>query len=133
MQKPMNFLIVDDNLELSHCLKNYLLDKGYNCSCLADPPEVFEWLDSNQCDAVIMDVKMPQIDGISLTRQVREKHPALPILMSTGLGYKEELLQAALAAGANGYVSKVMGPKSLLIALLRIVNPTPVSVGTKAA
>ena len=118
----MNFLIVDDNRYLNHCLSNYLQDKGHRCSSLSDSSKVIRWLGLNTCDAIILDLKMPQIGGIALAKMVREEHGAIPILIFTGMGYDEEFLQAAVEAGANGYVSKVMGPAALLMALERIVG-----------
>ena len=115
-------LIVDDDRLLSHCLKNYLVENGHICSCLLDSSKVVGWLDRNPCDAVITDIRMPEIDGIALTAMIREKHPTLPILILTGLGYEESLLQAALDAGANSYVSKAMGPKALLMAFLQTIG-----------
>ena len=118
----MNFLIVDDNRYLNHCLSNYLQDKGHHCSSLSDSSKAIRWLGMNACDAVILDLKMPQIGGIALTKMIREVHGAIPILIFTGMGYDEEFLQAAVQAGANGYVSKVMGPAAILMALERIVG-----------
>ena len=71
------------------------------------------WLESNPCDAVILDIGMPKIDGLSLISMIREKHAVLPIVMFTGLGYDEEAMQTARKAGANGYVSKGLGPSKI--------------------
>jgi CheY-like chemotaxis protein len=116
---PKHFLVVEDNPMLSRCLKNYIEEQGHGCTCLLDSTTAIDWLERNACDAVLTDMRMPELDGVALTKLIREKHPALPILISTSLGYDEQLMQAALNAGANGYISKVMGPKALLIALLQ--------------
>ena len=55
----------------------------------------------------------------------RENHPTLPIVMFTGLGYDEEAMKAARKAGANGYVSKGLGPSEIYSALLRVLGQTP--------
>ena len=129
----MNFLIVDDNRYLNHCLSNYLQDKGHRCWSLSDSSKAIRWLGQNPCDAVIIDIKMPQIGGIALTKMIRGEHGAIPILIFTGLGYDEEFLQAAVEAGANGYVSKVMGPAAILMALERIVGQESRPVSGQAA
>ena len=82
------------------------------------------WLDLNACDAIILDIGMPKIDGISLTSMIREKFSALPIVMFTGLGYDEDAMQAARKAGANGYVSKGLGPSEIYSALMRVLSQT---------
>ena len=118
----MNILIIDDNHLLSPSLRDYLLHKGIGATCLFDGKLAAGWLEENPCDAVVMDLKMPDCDGIALTGMLREQHPQLPILIWTGLGYDERLIDRAREAGANGFLSKVMGPKAILISLLQLVD-----------
>lgn len=118
----MNFLVVDDNRLLNRFLTTYLRSKGHSCSSLTDSSKVLGWLDTNACDAIILDIGMPKIDGISLISMIREKFLTLPIVMFTGLGYDEEAMQAARKAGANGYVSKGLGPSEIYSALMRVLT-----------
>lgn len=117
----MNFLVVDDNQLLNRFLTTYLKDKGHQAVALTDGTKVVPWLDVNACDAVILDIGMPKIDGLSLIAMIREKFADLPIVMFTGLGYDEESMQKARKAGANGYVSKGLGPSEIYAALLRVL------------
>jgi DNA-binding response OmpR family regulator len=117
-----HILIVEDDALLRDCIKNYILQHGHICSCASDGSEAIRWLGRNTCDVVLTDIRMPEVDGLTLAKLIREKHPLLPILISTGLGYDEELMQTALRAGANGYMSKAMGPKALLVKLLEIAG-----------
>ena len=128
----MNFLVVDDNRLLNRFLTTYLRSKGHGCSSLTDPTKVVSWLDLNPCDAIILDIGMPKIDGLSLIGMIREKFAAVPIVMFTGLGYDEEAMQAARKAGANGYVSKGLGPSEIYSALMRVLNQTTKAVETAA-
>ena len=128
----MNFLVVDDNRLLNRFLTTYLRGKGHACSSLSDSSKVMNWLDTNACDAIILDIGMPKIDGISLTGMIREKHSTLPIAMFTGLGYDEEAMQAARKAGANGYVSKGLGPSEIYSALMRVLNQAALPAGQAA-
>ncbi len=128
----MNFLVVDDNRLLNRFLTTFLRGKGHTCSSLSDSSKVVSWLDLNPCDAIILDIGMPKIDGIALTALIREKHAALPIVMFTGLGYDEEAMQAARKAGANGYVSKGLGPSEIYSALMRVLSQTAVPAGQAA-
>ena len=130
---PMNFLLVDDNRRLTQCIGKFLREKGHRSSSLSDSSKVLGWLGRHPCDALVLDIRMPKIGGIALTKMVREKHGAIPILMLTGLGYDDEFIQAAIEAGANGYVSKVMGPSIILMSLLRIVGVVPPLASGKAA
>ena len=128
----MTVLIVDDNPMLGQSLSNYLEASGHRCAYLQDSTLAIDWLDRNPCDTVIADMRMPEIDGLALTKLIRAKHPSLPILISTSLGREDGLVQAALKAGANGYLSKVSGPKLLLTTLLetagqRVARAWPVA------
>jgi len=118
----MNFLVVDDNRLLNRFLTTYLRGKGHSASSLTDSSKVQSWLDLNACDAVILDINMPKIDGLSLISQIRASYPDLPIVMFTGLGYDEEAMQIARKAGANGYVSKGLGPTEIYAALMRVLT-----------
>lgn len=121
----MNFLVVDDNRLLNRFLVTYLESKGHKADALTDGSKVESWLDLNPCDAVILDIGMPKIDGLTLISIIRENYQALPIIIFTGLGYDEEMMQAARFAGANGYVSKGLGPSEIYSALMRVlVAPT---------
>ncbi len=129
----MNFLVVDDNRLLNRFLTTYLRSKGHGCSSLTDSSKAVAWMALNPCDAIILDIGMPKIDGITLISMLREKSPAVPIVMFTGLGYDEEAMQAARKAGANGYVSKGLGPSEIYSALMRVLSQTQPAAGADVA
>lgn len=118
----MNFLVVDDNRLLNRFLTTFLRDKGHVASSLTDSSKVESWLDLNPCEAIILDIGMPKIDGLALVKIIRAKYADLPIVMFTGLGYDEEAMQTARKHGANGYVSKGMGPSEIYTALMRVLS-----------
>ena len=129
----MIFLVVDDNRLLNRFLTTYLRGKGHQASSLTDSSKVESWLDLNPCDAIILDIGMPKVDGLTLVAQVREKYPDLPIVMFTGLGYDEEAMQKARKAGANGYVSKGLGPSEIYSAVMRVLQQQPQAQQAKVA
>jgi DNA-binding response OmpR family regulator len=118
----MNFLVVDDNRLLNRFLTTYLRGKGHAAASLTDSSKVEAWLELNPCDAIILDIGMPKVDGLTLITMIREKYTDLPIVMFTGLGYDEEAMQTARKAGANGYVSKGLGPSEIYSAVMRVVQ-----------
>ena len=73
---------------------------------------------------MVLDIGMPKLDGLTLVSMIRQKNPELPIVMFTGLGYDEDAMQAARKAGANGYVSKGLGPSEIYSAVMRVVQQT---------
>jgi two-component system OmpR family response regulator len=123
----MNFLVVDDNRLLNQFLITYLKSKGHDCAALTDGSKAESWLDLNPCDAIILDIGMPKVDGISLISIIRNRFPDVPIIIFTGMGYEEELMQAARQAGANGYVSKGLGPGEIYSALMRVLHQQSMS------
>ena len=90
------------------------LDYLYRRGAFANYPPI-------QPAVVLLDLKMPKVDGISLISFMRESNPALPIVVFTGVGYDEEQMHAALRAGANGYVSKNLPIEQLYCVLARVL------------
>lgn len=118
----MNFLVVDDNRLLNRFLTTFFREKGHACASLTDGTKLDAWLEKNPCDAIILDIGLPKVDGITLISMIREKHAQVPIVMFTGLGYDEDAMQKARAAGANGYVSKTLGPSEIYNAVIRVLQ-----------
>lgn len=124
LAKSMNFLVVDDSPLLTRILCTYLRSMGHSCSALTDSTEVEPWFKENTCDAVILDIVMPKIDGLEMISIIRKQFEKLPIVIFTGLGFDEEMMEAARKAGANGYVSKGLGPSDIYLALMRVLQKT---------
>ena len=60
------FLIIDDDPAITKFLVTYLKQKGHTCESLTEGFQTAAWLEHNQCDVVVVDLKMPKVDGISL-------------------------------------------------------------------
>ncbi len=116
-----HFLIIDDDPGISRFLITYLRQKGHTCESLTEGFQTATWLAHNDCEVIVVDLKMPKIDGMSLISFIREINPALPIIVFTGLGYDEDQMHAALRAGANGYVSKNLPVEQLYSVLARVL------------
>jgi len=115
------FLIVDDDPTIAKFLVTYLRQRGHTCHSLTDGFQTAAWLAHNDCDVVIVDLKMPKVDGITLISFIREINSRVPIIVFTGVGYNEEQMHAALRAGANGYVSKNLPVEQLYCVLSRVL------------
>ena len=102
----VDFLVVDDDPLVTRFLSDYLKQNGHTCATLTEGFQTATWLESHDCEVVVVDLNMPKVDGISLITYIREIQPTLPVVVFTGIGYGEERMHAALRAGANGYVSK---------------------------
>ncbi|MEC8206511.1 MAG: response regulator, partial [Pseudomonadota bacterium] len=78
-------LLVEDDLGLQQLTKDYLQHNGLDVAVLERGDEVFDYLENNPVDLMILDVMLPGKDGFSVCRQVRDKFN-LPILMLTAKG-----------------------------------------------
>jgi two-component system OmpR family response regulator len=115
------FLIIDDDPAISRFLVTYLRQKGHTCESLTEGFQTATWLAHHDCEVVIVDLKMPKVDGISLISFIREVNRTVPIIVFTGMGYDEEQMHSALRAGANGYVSKNLPVEQLYSVLSRVL------------
>src|SRR3954465_3680252 len=121
-QRPScQFLIIDDDPGIASFLVTYLRQAGHSAEAITDGFETATWLAHNDCEVIIVDLKMPRVDGITLTAFIREINASVPIIVFTGMGYDEQHMHAALRAGANGYVSKNLPIEQLYCVLQRVL------------
>jgi DNA-binding response OmpR family regulator len=116
-----HFLIVDDDPTIAKFLVTYLRQRGHTCHSLTDGFQTAAWLAHHDCDVVVVDLKMPKVDGITLISFIREINSHVPIIVFTGIGYDDQQMNAALSAGANGYVSKNLPVEQLYCVLSRVL------------
>ena len=97
---------------------------GFNGQLLID-----KLAEDSNIDVILMDIQMPEMDGITATRIISERYPQIRIIMLTVLDDEESIFQAILA-GANGYLLKDENPKMLLQSILSILEGgAPMSAG----
>ena len=100
-----NILVVDDEEPFRRLLKNELTRKGYGVEVAADGGAALELLRDKAFDAVLLDVVMPGVDGISLMKKLREDGSAPPIIVLTGKATVETAVEA-MKNGAYDYLTK---------------------------
>lgn len=115
------FLIIDDDPAITKFLVTYLRQKGHTCQSLTEGFHTASWLENHDCEVIVVDLNMPKVDGISLISYIREVNQQIPIIVFTGVGYDEERMNAALRAGANGYVSKNLPIEQLYCVMSRVL------------
>ena len=86
----MKILIVDDDQNILRLYKEELEDEGYTIVTASNGQEAIERFDQEDPDLVTLDILLPDIDGIKLLRQMKEKKPRLPIIMSTAYDYRDD-------------------------------------------
>ncbi|MEA2318628.1 MAG: two-component system, OmpR family, operon response regulator KdpE [Solirubrobacteraceae bacterium] len=111
-------LVCDDELQILRALKVVLRDAGFEVEATATAREALDAAAVRPPDAAIVDLMLPDGDGIDVCRELRSWSD-MPILVLSAIG-EEERKVAALEAGADDYVTKPFGPREL-VARLRAV------------
>ena len=103
--KPPSILVVDDELLIRDLLYDFFLGQGWQVSIAENGEKALEILRSKEIDVVLTDIKMPQMDGLTLTSEVKESFPGIPVVLMTGYPSVESAV-AALRNKAADYVTK---------------------------
>jgi DNA-binding response OmpR family regulator len=109
----MKILIVEDEQRLRDGLVDLLSAADHEVTAVGDGRTAVETGTTEHFDLVLLDLMLPQIDGIEVCRRLRQARPALPILMLTARGAENDKV-AGFAAGADDYVTKPFGVRELL-------------------
>ncbi len=112
----IRILVVDDHQVVREGLRRMLeLEEDMEVvGEAAEAKEVFSQVELLSPEIILMDIKMPGMDGIELTRQLKEKHPACNVIMLT---LYDEYLTQAIEAGAVGYLLKYIKREELIRAI----------------
>lgn len=101
----MNILVVDDDQAVRDSLRRALVLEGYEVDLAANGTEALRILNQRAPDAVILDLQMPDIDGLEVCRRLRSLGNMTPILMLTARGAVDDRVEG-LDAGADDYMPK---------------------------
>ena len=120
-QLAAEFLLVDDDPSISESLATYLSERGHPSNAAIEGNTALDWLSENQCEVVVVDLNLPNANGISLIGSLRAIDAGLPIVVFTERGCDEAQVRAAMRAGASGYVSKNLPVEQLYCVLARVL------------
>jgi CheY-like chemotaxis protein len=115
MRRPKyRLLVVDDNEAVRDLIINILSREGHHCLSAADGNDALDKASENNFDAVITDIRMPGMDGITLTKELSKRYDTLPIMILTG--YDDQYsAETAIAAGAQEFVKKPFSVDEFLL------------------
>ncbi len=119
-------LVCDDEQQILRALRVILRDAGYQALPASTGEEALDVAAVGRPDAAILDLVLPDTDGIELCRRLRE-WTAMPVIVLSAVG-DEDAKVRALAAGADDYVTKPFSPRELIARLqanLRRIEPDP--------
>jgi two-component system response regulator MprA len=121
----MQILVVDDERAVRESLRRALELEGYVVELASDGQEALDRLESDDTepDAVLLDVLMPQVDGLEVCRRLRRAGSRLPILMLTARAEVENRVEG-LDAGADDYITKPFALEELFARLRALLRRT---------
>lgn len=105
-------LIVDDEFSVRDSLANWFQKDGYEVESAANANEALEHLEADHFDVVLLDIKMPGMDGMELQERIHSLEPETPVIMITAFASVETAVRA-LKQGAFDYVTKPVDPDEL--------------------
>ena len=112
MTRPAQILLVDDELSIQRAMAPLLRSRGYSVTLAGTGREALDLFARERPDLVILDLGLPDINGIEVCRQVRELADT-PILILSARGAEKDKV-AALDQGADDYMTKPFGPEELM-------------------
>jgi DNA-binding response OmpR family regulator len=124
-------LIVDDDRELTEMLATYFAGESYAVRCASTLRDGFRSLNDALPDLLILDLMLPDGNGLEFCKTVRTKHSALPILMLTARGDPMDRV-LGLELGADDYLGKPFEPRELLARTRALLRRARTSEGTES-
>lgn len=123
---PGTILVVDDEPKLRALLQEFLNQHGFTVTTAASGEEALDVFQRSSPSVVLLDIKMPGMDGLTALREIRALRPSATVIMITGLE-GEQAMAEAQALGANGYIVKPFNLEYLETVLLNniLLGHTP--------
>ncbi len=115
-------LVVDDDPGVCETIERYLVREGYSVICAGDGDAMHDVLGHDRIDLVVLDIRLPGKDGLTLLREVRE-HSSVPIILLTA---RDDVIDrvVGLEGGADDYLPKPFHPRELMARIGAVLRRT---------
>ena len=117
----MRILLAEDERSLSRAVIALLEKNNYSADAVYDGAEALEYLAAENYDAVILDIMMPKMDGLTVLRKLRERGSRIPVLLLTAKSEVEDKV-LGLDTGANDYLTKPFATAELLARIRAMIR-----------
>ncbi len=121
MSEKSKILVVDDEDALRTVLSIGLTSEGYNVSTASDGDEAISGLQKETFDLVVLDIKMPRMNGFEVLKFVKEKHPETKVVMLAGFADFGNVIDVK-KLGAEDFVAKPFDLANLLTTIERVLS-----------
>jgi len=105
-------LIVDDEIEICEFLKEYFTDRNYDVVTASSGKEALQKVDNENPHVLLLDLKMPGIDGLQVLKAVKAKNSKLKVIMITAVETNDKINEA-FKLGADNYITKPLSLEEL--------------------
>ncbi len=112
----MNVLLVDDEAEFVTTLAERLEFRGFPTKTARDGQQALLMVEEGAFDVIVLDVMMPDLSGLAVLRQVKARHPELPVILLTGYGSTRDGMEG-MRLGAFDYLMKPVDIDELMSTL----------------
>lgn len=109
---PTTILVVDDDHDIRNLLELYLRNEGYQVTHASNGTEAFQIVEEQKIDLILLDIMMPEMDGLEACIAIRKNHQ-MPIIMLTANANDLQVIQG-LSLGADDYVTKPFQPLQVM-------------------
>lgn len=121
MADKSRILVVDDEEALRTVLSSELTGAGYEVSSAADGDEAISIVQNKKFELILLDIKMPKVDGFEVLKFVKSNYPAIKIIMLTGFADLKNAIESK-KQGAEDFVSKPYDLVDLLTTIERVLS-----------
>jgi len=122
MSNQKKILIVEDDELMIKILQFVLKKEGYQITIAKDGLNAIERIPVIEPDMVLTDVMLPYKSGLEVINFIKEKYPALPVIVLSALGEEERTVVEAFKLGADDFVAKPFNPNELILRVKRLFN-----------
>jgi DNA-binding NtrC family response regulator len=121
--KPSKYtiLVVDDEELLRNLIVTFLSTLGHSCVTAIDGVDALDKMKGNKIDAVVTDIKMPNMDGITLTSEISIQYPGLPVMIMTAFE-QGDTAGLAMTVGARDFIKKPFSLNEFSVRLHKMIN-----------
>ncbi len=117
--KHFDILVVDDEEAMRESLAAWLIKEGYGTDTACGGKEAIALLGKHNYDIVLVDIRMPGMDGITLLKEIRKAHPEILVVIITAYGSIETAVEA-MKYGASDYLLKPFDPEHLMLLITKL-------------
>ena len=121
MQNQHSILVVDDEEALRTVLSSELASEGYQVESASDGDEAISIVQKKQFDLVLLDIKMPKVDGFEVLKFIKKNHPQLRVIMLTAFADLKNAIESK-KLGAEDFISKPYDLVDLLTTIERVLS-----------